>query len=142
APTKVYQVSFGSFDTHAGERGTHERLLEELDGGVAGFFSALEGSAQAAGVVVMTYSEFGRRVAENASGGTDHGTAAPMFVAGHEVRGGRFYGEQPSLTKLDSNGNLLPSVDFRQVYATVLDRVIGIDPKAVLGGRFATLGFV
>ncbi|MGH9056631.1 MAG: DUF1501 domain-containing protein, partial [Acidimicrobiales bacterium] len=142
APTRVYHVSFGSFDTHAGERAAHERLLAELDGGVGRFFNSLKGSPQAAGVVVMTYSEFGRRVTENASGGTDHGTAAPMFVAGPEVKGGRFYGEQPSLTKLDANGNLLLSVDFRQVYATVLERVLRTDAKSVLGGSFATLAFL
>ena len=89
----------------------------------------------------MTYSEFGRRVAENASGGTDHGTASPLFVAGSSVRGGRFYGEQPSLTDLDG-GDLKHTVDFRSVYATMLDRVVGVDPKSFLGASYPTLALV
>ena len=141
-PAQVYQVSLESFDTHAAEKDNHERLLAELDGAVTAFFKALDGNARGDGVVVMTYSEFGRRPAENASGGTDHGTAAPLFVAGPTVRGGRFYGDQPSLTSLDANGNLGFAVDFRQVYATVLERVIGTDPEPILGGRFESLDFV
>jgi len=142
ASAQVYQVSLASFDTHAEEKVNHERLLSELDGAVTAFFKALEGSPHAKNVVLMTYSEFGRRPAENASGGTDHGTAAPLFVAGPKVQGGKFYGEQPSLTRLDADGNLISNVDFRQVYATVLERAVGTDPAAVLGGRFQTLDFV
>ena len=89
----------------------------------------------------MTYSEFGRRVAQNASGGTDHGTAGPVLVAGPGVKGGRFYGDQPSLTDLD-DGNLKYTVDFRSVYATMLAGVIGVDPKPVLGGAFPLLPIV
>jgi uncharacterized protein (DUF1501 family) len=142
ASAQVYQVSIASFDTHADEKANHERLLSELDGGVTAFFEAVKGSPHADNVVLMTFSEFGRRPAENASGGTDHGTAAPLFVAGPKVRGGKFYGDQPSLTQLDPNGNLLSNIDFRQVYATVLERVVGTDPAAVLGGHFRSLDFV
>ena len=142
SPAQVYQVSLESFDTHADEKANHERLLAELDAAVSGFFKALDGKAHGAGTVLMTYSEFGRRAAENASGGTDHGTAAPLFVAGAKVKGGRFYGEEPSLTDLDSNGNLKSNVDFRQVYATVLERVVGSDPEPVLGAKFQALDFV
>ncbi|MDQ6838585.1 MAG: DUF1501 domain-containing protein [Actinomycetota bacterium] len=141
APTRVYQVSLSSFDTHAEEKAGQERLLAELDAGVTGFFRSLHGSPGAFDVVLMTYSEFGRRVAENASGGTDHGTASPLFVAGPAVHGGRFYGEQPSLTNLD-DGDLRYNVDFRSVYATMLDRVIGVDPKPFLGASFPTLAVV
>ena len=140
APTKVYQVSLSSFDTHADEKADHERLLTELDQGVSGFFDALKGSSRGAGVVLMTYSEFGRRVAENASGGTDHGTAAPLFVAGAGVKGG-FYGEEPSLTDLD-DGDVRFNVDFRSVYATMLDRVVGVDPRSILGSTFPILDLV
>ena len=136
APTRVYQVSLASFDTHANEKANHERLLSELDQAVTGFFAAVHPPA-----VLMTFSEFGRRPAENASGGTDHGAAAPLFVAGHGVKGG-FYGEEPSLTALDPYGNLAHNVDFRSVYATVLERVVGVDSVSVLGGRFPTLGFI
>jgi hypothetical protein len=90
----------------------------------------------------MTYSEFGRRPAENASGGTDHGAAAPLFVAGPPVKGGQFYGDEPSLTALDPNGNLKYNVDFRSVYATVLERIVGTDPAPILGGQFSPIPFV
>jgi uncharacterized protein (DUF1501 family) len=139
APTEVYQVSLESFDTHAAEKTNHERLLGQLDTAVAQFFASLRGVVHAEGVVLMTYSEFGRRPAENASGGTDHGTAAPLFVAGPKVKGGRFYGEEPALSSLDSNGNLRYNLDFRQLYATMLDRVLGADPSPVLGGDFKQL---
>ena len=142
APTQVYQVSLSSFDTHSAEKPSQERLLGELDVAFSSFFAELQGVKAAEGVVVMTYSEFGRRPAENASGGTDHGTAAPLFVAGPKVKGGVFYGEEPSLTSLDPNGNLVFNVDFRSVYATVLDKVVGTDPEKVLGGTFPTLAFL
>jgi uncharacterized protein (DUF1501 family) len=142
APTRVYQVSLQSFDTHAGERADHERLLAQLDVAVTGFLHAAAASPTGRRAVMMTYSEFGRRPVENASGGTDHGAAAPLFIAGHTVKGGRFYGEQPSLTRLDQNGNQRYNVDFRSVYATVLERVLGIDPASVLRARFPTIPFL
>ena len=136
-PTRVYVVSIGGWDTHGNEKTTQSRLLAELDGAITGFVNAMAGHD----VVLMTFSEFGRRVAENASGGTDHGSAAPLFVAGTAVKGG-YYGEEPSLTALD-NGNLQFTTDFRQVYATVAAQVLGIDPKAVLAGQsFPTLPFL
>jgi uncharacterized protein (DUF1501 family) len=142
SPTRVYEVSLSSFDDHADEKPDHERLLLELDSAVTGFLKSLSGHPTGRQAVVMTYSEFGRRPAENASGGTDHGSAAPLFVAGLGVKGGRFYGEEPSLTSLDDDGNPLHNVDFRSVYATVLDRVLGADPDEVLGGRFPPLDFI
>jgi uncharacterized protein (DUF1501 family) len=90
---------------------------------------------------LMTYSEFCRRVGQNASGGTDHGTAAALFVAGHPVKGGRFYGDEPSLTDLDQ-GDLKFTTDFRSVFATVLANVIGVDPKIALDRSFSPLAFV
>lgn len=142
APTRVYHVSLASFDTHADEKANHERLLKELDGAVTGFLQSIAAHPAGQRAVVMTYSEFGRRPAENASGGTDHGAASVLFVAGHQVKGGRFYGDEPSLTKLDPDGNPVFDVDFRSVYSTVLDRVVGADPAPVLGGKFPTLDFV
>lgn len=141
SPARVYQVSLGSFDTHADEKANQEKLLANLDQGITSFLDAVAANPAGRNAVLMTYSEFGRRPIENASGGTDHGTAAPLFVAGHNVKGG-FYGEEPSLTRLDANGNLVFNVDFRSVYATVLEKVIGFDSKDVLGGTFPTLGFV
>ncbi len=141
SPTKVYHVSLGGFDNHAQEKDIHARLMTELDDGITSFLQALKGVTNAGGVVVMTYSEFGRRVAQNASGGTDHGTAAPLFVAGPGVQGGQFYGDQPSLVALDQ-GDLRFTTDFRSVYATVLAKVVGVDPKVALGSDVAPLSFL
>jgi uncharacterized protein (DUF1501 family) len=141
APTQAYSLSLGGFDTHANEKDAHSRLVGELDGGIAGFLNAFAGDPKGDHVVVVAYSEFGRRVSANASGGTDHGTAAPVLVAGNAVKGG-FFGEQPRLTDLDQ-GDLKFSTDFRSVYATIMDKVLGIDPKSILQGKtFPTLGFV
>ncbi len=123
-------------------RANHERLLAQLDGAITGLLHALAASPSGRRAVMMTFSEFGRRPAENASGGTDHGAAAPLFVAGHAVKGGRFYGEQPSLTRLDRDGNQMYNIDFRSVYATALERVLEVDPVSVLGARFPTIPFV
>ncbi len=142
APTQVYQVSLSSFDTHANEKSAHEGLLANLDGALDSFLTAVARGPRAAEVVVFTVSEFGRRVAQNASGGTDHGTASSLLVAGHGVRGGRLYGDQPSLTSLDANGNLRWTVDFRSVYATILASTLGVEPASVLGASFPVLGFL
>jgi len=140
ASTRLYSLSLGGFDTHAAEKDGHARLMGELGSGIAAFLQSLASDPAGDRVVVMTYSEFGRRVAANASGGTDHGTAAPVFITGAAVKGG-FYGEQPSLTDLDG-GDLKFTTDFRSVYATMLDRVLGVDPASVLGGKFADLALV
>jgi uncharacterized protein (DUF1501 family) len=141
SPTKVYHAAMSGFDNHAQEKDVHTRLLGQLDQAITGFFGTLRGDAKAAGVVLMTYSEFGRRVAQNASGGTDHGTAAPLFVIGPRVRGGQFFGDQPSLADLDQ-GDLRFTTDFRSVYATVLAGAVGVDPKVVLGSSFAPLALL
>jgi uncharacterized protein (DUF1501 family) len=132
-PTRAYSVSLGGFDTHADEKGTQQRLLTELDQALSAFVDRVRGKK----VVVLVYSEFGRRVGANASDGTDHGTAGPVFVLGDGVNGG-FYGEQPSLTDLD-NGDLKESTDFRDVYATMLHKVLGADPGKVLAGHDTTV---
>jgi uncharacterized protein (DUF1501 family) len=137
-PTQVYAVSLGGFDTHADEKGTQSRLLGELDAAVSGFVRDMSG--QSRGVVVAVYSEFGRRVGANASQGTDHGTAGPMLVAGHSVRGG-FHGDQPSLTDLD-DGDLKVTTDFRSVYGTLLEKVLDTDAGRVLDGTRPTLEFL
>ncbi len=137
APARVYSASLGGFDTHADERGTQQRLLTAVDQAVSGFLTRMAGSERGRGVVLMAYSEFGRRVAANANEGTDHGTAGPVFVAGAPVRGG-FFGAQPSLTDLD-DGDLKPTTDFRDVYATLLSDVLGADPTPVLGPGRTTL---
>jgi uncharacterized protein (DUF1501 family) len=119
-PALVLKVSHGSFDTHAGQLNRHETLLKQLGEGLAAFRAAMVKAGRWDDVLVMTYSEFGRRAAQNGSGGTDHGTAAPQLMMGGKVTGG-LYGAQPSLTDLQG-GDLKHAVDFRELYATVTQR--------------------
>jgi uncharacterized protein (DUF1501 family) len=139
-PTRVYYVSQGGYDTHSGQLGSHDRLLGELDSSLGAFVADLKAQGNLDRVTIMTFSEFGRRVAENASGGTDHGAAAPMFVLGGKVKAG-LHGTQPSLTEL-GDGDLIYTVDFRSVYATMLDKWLHAPSEAVLGRKFPSLGFV
>lgn len=134
APTRVYYVGLGGFDTHAAQAGRHDRLLESLGSGLGAFVTDLARKGLAERVLVMTFSEFGRRVAENASGGTDHGTAAPMLLVGGAVAPG-VHGTHPSLEDLDQ-GDLKYGTDFRSVYATILERWMGVPSDGILGGRF------
>jgi len=138
-PLTVIKVALGGFDTHARERETHDRLMRQLGAGLGSFRSALKQAGLWDRVLVMTYSEFGRRAAENGSRGTDHGTAAPHFVMGGKVKGG-FHGRQPSLGDL-SDGDLRHAVDFRDVYATVAQRWWNL-PTPAAGGRSRLLDFV
>lgn len=138
-PLSVIKLGLGSFDTHARQRETQDRLLETLADGLAAFRSGLIKAGVWDRVMVMTYSEFGRRAAENASRGTDHGTAAPVLVMGGKVKGG-FHGRQPSLDDL-SEGDLRYAVDFRNVYSTVTRRWWGLD-RDLMGGRPQLLDFV
>jgi uncharacterized protein (DUF1501 family) len=128
---RVYSVSLGGFDTHADERQLQEVQLGRVDKAVAAFANRMAGTTPGRKVVIAVYSEFGRRVRANSSAGTDHGTASDMFLLGTGVRGGLF-GEPPSLTDLD-DGDLKYTVDFRDVYATLLDKVLHADPAAILG---------
>ncbi|MGB8390551.1 DUF1501 domain-containing protein [Mycobacterium sp.] len=139
-PTRVYTVQLGGFDTHADERGTQQRLLQTLDEAVTGFLREMAGDPYGKNVVVLAYSEFGRRVRANASQGTDHGTAGPVFVAGLPVKGG-FYGEEPGLTNLD-NGDLKFTTDFRDVYSELLTHTLGTDPTPSVGAGRTGLGFL
>src|SRR5436309_7902333 len=138
---RVGYVTLGGFDTHANEKGTHDTLMKTLADGLFAFYTDLVQHGKADNVVVMTWSEFGRRVEENGSQGTDHGTAAPLFVLGNPVNKGIF-GEPPSLSSLDQNGNLKYTTDFRSVYATVLDRWLGASSKDVLGSSFSSQNFL
>ncbi|WP_166822862.1 DUF1501 domain-containing protein [Thalassoroseus pseudoceratinae] len=136
-PERVYYVSHGGFDTHASQLDIHGRLLQELGDAVRAFQNDLKDQGQADRVVTMTFSEFGRRVKENGSGGTDHGLASQMFFVGPKVKSG-LVGEHPRLDDL-TDGDLKHHTDFRSVYATVLDQWLGVDAKAVLGGTFETV---
>lgn len=138
-PTRIYYVSMGGYDTHAAQAALHNLNLIYLSDALAGFVTDLERIGRADDVAIMVFTEFGRRVAENASKGTDHGTATPMFLIGKPVKGG-FYGAFPSLTDLD-DGNLKMTTDFRSVYGTVLSDWMGFgQTEQVLRGKFPTIG--
>ncbi|MQY19905.1 DUF1501 domain-containing protein [Nocardia macrotermitis] len=139
-PTRVYSVSLGGFDTHADERHTQEQLLGRLDEAVTAFLRDMSTHPRGRDVILLAYSEFGRRVTANASQGTDHGTAGPVFLAGSQVKGG-FHGDEPSLTDLD-NGDLKSTVDFRDIYHELLHRVVSTDPTPVLGPNRRDLGLI
>ena len=139
--TRVYYVSHGGFDTHTGQVNSHDRLLGQLDSALKSFFTDLKQQGNDKRVVLMTFSEFGRRVKENASAGTDHGKASCMFVAGGGVKGG-LYGKYPSLTKL-SQGDLNHTVDFRKVYADLLGSWLKApNIGKILGGDYRGIGLI
>jgi uncharacterized protein (DUF1501 family) len=134
-PTRVYYVSLTGFDTHAAQRNRHAALLQELSQGLATFHRDLKARGQLDRTLVLTFSEFGRRVAENKSAGTDHGTANVMFLAGGPIRAG-LHGGRPDLGVLDDSGDLVHKVDFRSVFAAVLRDWFGADATRILDGRF------
>nr|BCX01929.1 MAG: hypothetical protein KatS3mg041_1975 [Bacteroidota bacterium] len=139
--TRLYLVQQGGYDTHALQANTHTNLLRTLAGAVRAFYEDLRALGCADRVVLMTFSEFGRRPRENGSAGTDHGTAAPLFVVGRAVQGG-ILGPRPNLAQLDATGNLYYHIDFRQVYSTILRDWFGLDAELleqVMRGRFEPL---
>lgn len=136
----VYSVELGGFDTHADQSPTQDRLLAQLDTAVSAFVKAMENTEQGHQVTVVIYTEFGRRVNTNSSNGTDHGWANNVFIVGPSTIGG-FYGAPSDLSRLQE-GNLVFTTDFRSVYATVFDKILGVDPKSFLGSKFSTLPVV
>ena len=139
-PTRVYYVSLSGFDTHSNQTHQHANLLRTLSEGLAAFQTDLAAHRLDDQVLTMTFSEFGRRPSENMSGGTDHGTAAPLFAMGKNVRGG-LHGTSPSL-RLAANEDLTFSTDFRQVYATALEKWLDCPSRPVLGGPFTPLDMI
>ena len=137
--TRLYYVQLGGFDTHSGQADEHAKLLGELSGAVGNFFTTL-GGENSERVALMTYSEFGRRVKENGSRGTDHGSGSCMFVAGSQVVGG-LVGKHPSLSDL-TDGDIKYHTDFRRVYATLLDDWLGVDSKGVLDEQYEKLPLI
>jgi uncharacterized protein (DUF1501 family) len=138
--TRVYYVSLGGFDTHAGQRGRHDQLMTQFAQGVSAFWADMRHQENEDRVMMMSFSEFGRRVEQNASQGTDHGAAAPMFVFGRRVKPG-IYGKHPSLTDLDQ-GDLKFNTDFRCVYASLLQDWLNTPSKPILGQQFKTMPIV
>jgi uncharacterized protein (DUF1501 family) len=141
AGVSVVRLSLSGFDTHGGQTATHARLLGELARGIVALKSALDELGRWNETLILTYAEFGRRPRENLSGGTDHGTANVHFALGGHVAGG-FYGEPPPLNRLAGDGNTGHALDFRSVYATVLEQWWGVPAQPALGGRFAPVPFV
>jgi uncharacterized protein (DUF1501 family) len=133
AGTRVFYTRQPGYDTHAGQYGTHYQLLAALSGGLKAFLDDLKAAKLAERVVVLAFSEFGRTVKENGSGGTDHGTAGVVLLAGAGVKGG-LVGKTPSLVDLDpKHGDLKVGIDFRRVYAGVLDDWLGLPAEPVVG---------
>jgi uncharacterized protein (DUF1501 family) len=139
-PTRVYMVQVGGFDTHADERGTHQDLLQTVDKALTPFLRDMQTDVRGKNLVVMMYSEFGRRVRANSAQGTDHGAAGPTFIAGTPVKGG-FYGDEPSLTDLN-DGDLKSTTDFRDIYHELLSGVLKTDPTPSVGPGRRALGFL
>ncbi len=131
APTRVWSVSLGGFDTHADEKGAQSILIGNVSDSIARFLSQVRSTNRGKDVVVLAYSEFGRRVKGNASQGTDHGTSGPVFVMGEKILGG-FYGDQPSLTQLNA-GDLAVTTDFRDVYASLIEGLLTTPADKILG---------
>jgi uncharacterized protein (DUF1501 family) len=152
ADANLFYVQIGGFDHHSAEIGSnqapndktvgqHATLLGQVSQSIKAFYDDMVGHNLGDNVVMMTWSEFGRRPNENASRGTDHGTASAQLVVGNAIKGG-VYGTQPSLTDLDSAGNMKFTVDFRAVYATLLDKWLSADSRSILGSQFENVGFI
>ena len=141
AGVAVVRVTLSGFDTHANQPATQARLLSELADGLDALQAALVELGKWDDTLVLTYAEFGRRPKENQNNGTDHGTASAHFALGGRVVGG-LYGAAPDLARLSTDGNPAYALDFRSVYATVLERWWGIDSRDALGGRFAPVAFI
>lgn len=138
--TQVYFLTLSGFDTHADQQPLHATLLRELSAGLLSFHLNLRQHGLASNVLTITFSEFGRRLAENLERGSDHGTAAVNFIIGESVRGG-LYGQYPSFNDL-SQGDLKPTMDFRTIYATILERWLNCDSRSILGEQFELHSFV
>lgn len=139
--TRIYYLDLDGFDTHSNQAGAHASLLSELSGAVSAFVRDLDKQGNGRRTMLMTFSEFGRRLKENASQGTDHGAPAPLFLAGGRVKPG-LLGTYPSLTDLDSEGDPKFTTDFRMLYASVLEQWLGVASADVLGASFSPMKLV
>ncbi len=139
--TKVYYLSLGSFDTHINQENQQKRLFTELNDAIAAFVKDLKVNNRFQDVMIMTFSEFGRRVAQNASGGTDHGTANNMFFIGGGLKQNGLINAMPDLSDLNE-GDLIHTVDFKNVYATVLRKWLDADDKEILGKQYDYMDFI
>lgn len=140
--TKVYYTSLGGFDTHANQINAQSRLLSQYAEGVEAFVNDLKENGTFKDTLILTFSEFGRRVKQNAANGTDHGTANNVFIIGEHLKNQGFYNELASLEDLDANGDLKFEIDFRTIYATILNKWLNIDDEKILNHSFERLNFI
>ncbi|MGC6431855.1 MAG: DUF1501 domain-containing protein [Jejuia sp.] len=140
--TKVFYTSLNGFDTHANQLNTQKRLLKQYADGIEAFVKDLKKNETFKDTLILTFSEFGRRVKQNASVGTDHGTANNVFIIGENLKKKGFYNKMANLSDLDDNGDLKFEIDFRTIYATVLDKWLEVDDKKVLNKSFSQLDFI
>ena len=140
--SSVYYVSMGGFDTHANQENRQKKLLKTYSESMEVFINDLKQNDTFKDTLVITFSEFGRRLQQNAAGGTDHGAANNVFIIGENLKTKGFYNDAPNLLNLDSNGDLIHSVDFRSIYATVLDTWLQVDDEAILNKSFNKLNFI
>ena len=139
--TKVYYLTLGSFDTHVAQEGQQKRLFTEMNEAITAFVKDLKSNNRFQDVILMTFSEFGRRVSQNASGGTDHGTANNMFLISGGLQQKGVLNALPDLSDLQE-GDLKYKVDFKNVYATILNKWLQADDKKILGSQFDYLNFI
>jgi uncharacterized protein (DUF1501 family) len=140
--SKVYYVSMGGFDTHANQADRQKRLLSTYSESMEVFVNELKQNDTFKDTLILTFSEFGRRVQQNAAGGTDHGAANNVFIIGENLKSKGFYNELPDLANLDANGDIIHTVDFRSVYATILDKWLQVDDAVILNKSFSKLDFI
>lgn len=140
--SKVYYASMGGFDTHANQSNRHNRLLKTYSESMEVFINDLKQNNTFKDTLVLTFSEFGRRVQQNAAGGTDHGAANNVFLIGENLKKKGFYNDFPNLLNLDKNGDLIHTVDFRSIYATILDKWLQVDDVSILNKSFDKLKFI
>ena len=140
--SKVFYVSMGGFDTHAGQENRQNKLLKTYSESMEVFVKDLENNDTFKDTLILTFSEFGRRVKQNAAGGTDHGAANNVFIIGKNLKTQGFYNEVPNLSQLDDNGDIQHTIDFRSIYATILDKWLEVDDKTILNKSFSKLDFI
>ena len=140
--SKVYYVSMGGFDTHANQADRQKRLLSTYSESMEVFVNELKQNDTFKDTLILTFSEFGRRVQQNAAGGTDHGAANNVFIIGENLKLKGFYNELPDLANLDANGDIIHTVDFRSVYATILEKWLQVDDAVILNKSFSKLYFI
>lgn len=140
--TKVYYISMGGFDTHVNQNIRHKKLLEVYSSAIEVFINDLKKNDTFKDTLILTFSEFGRRVKQNAAGGTDHGAANNVFIMGENLNKKGIYNEAPNLSNLDKNGDLIYKIDFREIYATILNNWLNVNENTILNNSFNKLNFI